>query len=149
VALVGQLDVQGPAILQIGQPLHEPGLLELVEPVRHRAAREAVPLCQLAGRAPVRRPLHCQLPQDAPLAVGELVVGERLFHLTVDELVDPLDPLDGTFDVEVDRGELRRPLLEQLVDPVRVDLLRCCHVRIVSEICLDVKLVLSYTLQVK
>jgi hypothetical protein len=80
--------------------------------------------------------------------MAEPLLGERLFHLSADELLDPLDPLDCSLDIQVDGRKLRRPGLEH---PINAIGLGCClcHVRILFQISLDVKLPLPYTLQVK
>ena len=80
--------------------------------------------------------------------MAELVLGKRLFHLPVDELPDPLDPLDRPFDIQVDGRKLRRPVLEHPIDAIGLGC-RLRHARIVNEICLDVKLPGDYTLHVK
>ena len=49
----------------------------------------------------------CRRMPHSPMA--EPVLGERLFHLSVDQLHDPLDPLDCSLDVEVDRPEAPTP----------------------------------------
>src|SRR5204862_4850720 len=115
---IGQLHQDAAAVVRIGAAANEARLLELVEPVRHRAARELGPLGELPHRATVRRPGLAQVAERLPLAVGETELGQGLVERAVEAPVEAPDPLDDPLDLEIEARQLRPELLEKAVDVV-------------------------------
>ena len=120
-----QLDDDAAPVVGIGQPPDEPGLLEPVEPARHRAARELEIGCEVAGRAAVVGPREPQRRQHLPVGMRQAVLGERHLHAALDPAVDAADPVDDRLDLEVDvRVAERREPLQEAVDVVALAVTR-------------------------
>ena len=134
-ARIGELDEDAAAVVGVGQAPHEPGLLQPVEPVRHRSAREIGPLGQLPDGLAMRRPRELQVPERLPLAVGEAEVRERLVEHAAETPPQPVDPVDDALHFEID-GARQLGLLEPTVDVVAL----VAHRRILIQESLDVKI---------
>jgi hypothetical protein len=132
---VGQLDEHAAPVVRVGDAPYEPGLLQPVEPVRHRAARELGPSGELARRLAVRRPVQLEMRKRLPLAHAQVEVGERLVEHPVEPALQAVDAVDDALDLEIDRARqlvLRQPAVD-------VVLLGFFHVLILDHEPLDVK----------
>jgi hypothetical protein len=117
-AAIGHLHQDAATVVRVRDAADEAGLLEPVEPVRHRTARELGPLGELPRRAPVRRARLPQVAEHLPLPVREAELGEGLVERVVKALGQASDSLDDPFDLEIEARQLRPELLEKAVDMV-------------------------------
>src|SRR5262249_13816886 len=132
----GDLDLDGAAIALVGHATHEARVLETVEPVRHRGARE------LDLRREVTRPAAPgggarERTERVPFAGAQPVLVERLVEHSPDPAVDASDPVDDPLDPQVECRQLDPDLLQPPVDVVLLSGL--CHGEILQSKTFDVK----------
>src|SRR5205823_14862540 len=138
-ALGGELDQDPAAIVRVGEAADQAGVLEAVEPVRHRAARELHQPREPAGRAAVDLLFAGRQAKELPLRVVELELGESLVEGAVETAVESPDAVDDALDLGVEHWQPLTDRLEEAVDVVAFLGLRG-HVRILDVKLLDVKL---------
>src|SRR4029077_15605863 len=110
------------AVVRITQALYQPGLLEAVEPVGHRPARQLEALGKLArGGAARRAGLAVEVAQDLPLAPGQAVLRARLLHHPLDPSAQTHDAVDDPLDLEIEVGQLVPDRLQEVIDVVAFD----------------------------
>ena len=136
MAFLRQLDEHAAPVVRIGDALHQAGLLETVEPVRHRAAGELGALGELARGPPVRLACKPEAVDHLPLAEAEVELAERLVGHRVEAAPQAVDPVDDALDLEIDARQV--VLREEAIDVVM--LVGCLgHERIFYQKSLDVK----------
>src|SRR4051812_37801786 len=116
---VRHLELDAAAVFRVANSTDQPRLLEPVEPVRHRAARNFEFARQVARRAALPF-AEDQRTEHLPLAPRQLVLAERVLERVAEPPLEAVDPVDDPLDLVV---EARDPVeaLEEVVDVVALD----------------------------
>src|SRR5207247_415234 len=140
---VGQLDEHAAPVVRIGEPSYEPGLLEPVEPVRHRAAGQLGPLCERSSRTPERRPRLAEGAEDVPLFVRQAVLRDDRVQTAPDAPAEAAHAVDDPLDLEIQERDVLEPgVFQPPVDVVA--LFSFLHAHSLHSITLDVKTLWCY-----
>ena len=109
---------QGAAIVRVGLPRHEAGLLEAVEAGGHRARRDHQRAVQLRRRHAVRRPAAAQRRQHVEAARLQAVLGEHLVEPALQAHRGARDAADDADRRRVEVGPGLAPRGHDAVDDV-------------------------------
>src|SRR6187402_552683 len=137
------LDDDASAVVRIREALDEPGLLQTVQAIRHRTARELGALGELPRRSAERRPRATQDAEHVPLFVAQPMISKRVVMHPFEAACQAAHAVDDALDLQIEvRNVLEPGGLEPTIDVV---LFLCfLHGHILSKKSLDVKSLYCY-----